>query len=193
MSRFFSNFPAMVAVRGVFAILFGVVALAWPGITLTALVALFGAFALVDGVVALAAAISNASSPVPRWVLALDGVAGIAAGVVTFFYPEITSLALLYIIAIWSLATGSLLIGAAVAGPRFEPAWLMVLDGVISVVFGIVLIAYPGSGILAIVWTLGIFGIFSGVSMLLAAMRLRHGVSELSTGSPGGVFGRSVI
>src|SRR6266498_3182550 len=127
MSRFFSNFPAMVAVRGVFAILFGVVALAWPGITLTALVALFGAFALVDGVVALAAAISNASSPVPRWVLALDGVAGIAAGVVTFFYPEITSLALLYIIAIWSLATGSLLIGAAVAGPRFEPAWLMVL------------------------------------------------------------------
>jgi uncharacterized membrane protein HdeD (DUF308 family) len=69
----------------------------------------------------------------------------------------------------------------------------MIVDGVISVVFGIVLIAYPGSGILAIVWTLGIFAILSGVSMLVAAMRLRHGVSELSTGSPAGVFGRSAI
>src|SRR5207249_6748883 len=109
-------------VRGVFAIPFGVVALAWPGITLTALIALFGAFALVDGVTALVAAISNANSVIPRWVLALDGVDGITAGVVTFVFPGLTSLALLYIIAGWSLVTRSLLIGAAVAGPRFEPA-----------------------------------------------------------------------
>jgi uncharacterized membrane protein HdeD (DUF308 family) len=179
MSRFVSKVTTMLAIRGVLAILFGIVALAWPGITLMALVTLFGAFALVDSIGALVAAITDAASPLPRGVLALDGVAGIAAGVVTFFFPAITSLALLYIIAAWALITGSLLIGAAAVGPRFAPAWLMLLDGAISVVFGIALIASPGSGILAIVWALGLYGIASGVGLLVGSFGLRQEASEL--------------
>src|SRR5579871_5026295 len=87
LTRLISNVTTMLVLRGVLAILFGIVALAWPGITLMALVALFGAFALIDGIAALAAVISNATSPFPRWVLALDGAAGIAAGLVTLFFP----------------------------------------------------------------------------------------------------------
>jgi uncharacterized membrane protein HdeD (DUF308 family) len=185
MSQVFSSFSAMTAVRGVFAILFGLVALAWPGITLTALVALFGAFVLVEGIAALTLAISNPQTLVPRWVLALEGVSGVAAAVVTFFFPGITSLALLYIIAVWALVTGSLLIGAAVAGPRFEPAWLMVLQGAISLIVGIALISAPGSGILAIVWALGLFAIFRGVSLLIASIRLGRGALRLNTSSSG--------
>jgi len=187
MTKFFSNLPLMLAFRGVIAILLGVVALVWPGISLGAFIAVFGAFALVDGVTALVTAIANSNSIIPRWVLALDGVAGIAAGVVTFLWPDITALALLYLIAIWSLTTGALVIGAAISGLRFEPAWLMVLDGVISVVFGIALVAYPGSGILAIVWTLGIFAIFSGSSMLVAAFRLNQGASAVKNAIGGPV------
>ncbi len=188
MTRFLSNVTTMLAVRGVLAVLFGIVALAWPGITLAALVALFGAFALIDGIGALASAITDAASPLPRGVLALDGVAGIAAGVVTFFFPAITSLALLYIIAAWALISGSLLIGAAATGPRIAPAWLMLLDGAVSVLFGIALIASPGSGILAIVWTLGLFGIVSGVGMVAGAIRLRHDASALQASPLGRIF-----
>jgi uncharacterized membrane protein HdeD (DUF308 family) len=187
MTKFFSNLPLVLAFRGVIAILLGVVALVWPGISLSAFIAVFGAFALVDGVTALVAAIANSNPIIPRWVLALDGAAGIAAGVVTFLWPDITALALLYLIAIWSLTTGALVIGAAISGLRFEPAWLMVLDGVISVVFGIALVAYPGSGILAIVWTLGIFAIFSGSSMLGAAFRLNQGASAVKNAIGGPV------
>jgi uncharacterized membrane protein HdeD (DUF308 family) len=188
MSRFFSNITTMLALRGVLSILFGVVALVWPGITLTALVALFGAFALVDGIAALIAAITNGTSPMPRWVVALDGLAGIAVGVLTFLYPDITSIALLYIIAAWALVTGSLLIGAAAVGPRFAPVWLMLLDGAVSVIFGIALIASPGSGILAIVWTLGIYGIISGITLLVGAFQMRHDASSLKSSPLGRAF-----
>lgn len=183
--------PAMLAFRGILAICFGIVTLAWPGITLTALVALFGIFALVDGVAALSSAITNGTSPFPRWVLALDGVAGIAAGILTFFFPAITSLALLYIVATWALLTGALLLGSALTGPRFEPTWLMVLDGIVSVIFGVALIASPGSGILAIVWTLGVFATISGVGMVIAAIRMRRDVTELKSSPLGRLFGHS--
>jgi uncharacterized membrane protein HdeD (DUF308 family) len=191
MSRFFSNVSSMLVVRGVLSILFGIVALAWPGITLTALVALFGAFALVDGIIALVSAIRNTATPFPRWVVALDGVAGIAAGLLTFFFPAATALALLYIIAVWALVTGSLLLGAAVTGPRFEPGWLMALDGVVSILFGIALIAWPGSGILAIVWALGLYTVVVGVWSLVAAYRVHRDATALKASPVGHLFGGS--
>jgi uncharacterized membrane protein HdeD (DUF308 family) len=183
MSRFFSDLSVTMAIRGVFAILFGVIALASPDITLATLLLLFGAFVLADGVIELAGVISNAQSLIPRWVLALDGLGGIAVGLVAIIFPGITSLALLYIIAAWALLTGGMLIGAAFAGPRFEPAWLMVLDGVIAVIFGLALVAWPGSGLLAIVWALGVFAIISGIALLIGAFRMRQIASSLS-GSP---------
>jgi uncharacterized membrane protein HdeD (DUF308 family) len=185
MSSFLSNVSGMMAVRGVLAILFGLVALVWPGITLTALLILFGAFAFVDGVSALVLAFSNGDPVIPRWVLALDGVAGIIVAVIAFFAPGITSLALLYIIATWCLITGSLLIGGAIVGARFEPGWLMVLHGAISVALGIALIAWPGTGILAIVWTLGLYGIFTGFAMLIASFSLSDQAAGLASGQTG--------
>ena len=169
MKDIFSNTSLMLAVRGVAAILFGLVALVWPDITLSALLILFGAFVFVDGASAIAMAITGESS-MPRWVLALDGIAGVTIAAITLVAPGVTALALLYLIAAWALITGSLLIGGAVSGETFgRPGWLMALDGTISVVFGILLIAWPGDGIVAIVWTLGLYAIFTGVTMLFGA------------------------
>jgi uncharacterized membrane protein HdeD (DUF308 family) len=136
---------------------------------LSALLIVLGAFAFVDGVTAIALAITG-ESPLPRWVLLLDGVAGVVFAGVVVIAPGVTALALLYMIAVWCLFTGSLMIGAAASGETFgRPAWLMALDGVISVVFGVVLIAWPGDGILAIVWALGLYAIFAGTTMVFGA------------------------
>ena len=169
MKDFFSNDSLMLALRGVAAIIFGVVALVWPGISLSALLIVFGAFAFVDGVAAIAMAITGETS-MPGWVLLLDGIAGVTIAAVTLVAPGVTALALLYMIAVWALITGSLLIGGAASGDTFgRPAWLMALDGVISVVFGVALIAWPGDGIVAIVWALGLYAVFAGVTMLFGA------------------------
>lgn len=183
MKDLFSNTSLMLAVRGVAAIIFGIVALVSPGITLSALLIVFGAFAFVDGVAALAMAVTG-ETPLPRWVLLLDGIAGVAIAAVTLVAPGMTALALLYIIAVWSLITGSLLIGGAASGDTFgRPAWLMALDGVISVVFGVALIAWPGDGILAIVWALGLYAIFAGTTMLFGAFIFADRASTIA--SPG--------
>jgi uncharacterized membrane protein HdeD (DUF308 family) len=169
MKDFLSNASLMLALRGVAAIIFGVVALVWPGVTLSVLLILLGAFLFVDGVTAIALAITGESA-MPRWVLLLDGVAGVIFAGVTLVAPGVTALALLYMIAVWCLITGSLSIGGAVSGDTFgRPAWLMALDGVISVVFGVLLIAWPGDGIVAIVWALGLYAIFAGGTMLFGA------------------------
>lgn len=111
MKDFFSNTSVMLAIRGVAAIIFGIIALAAPGITLSALLIVLGAFVFLDGVTALALAITG-ESPMPRWILLLDGLAGIIFAGVTLVAPGVTAVALLYMIAVWCLFTGSLLIGA---------------------------------------------------------------------------------
>jgi uncharacterized membrane protein HdeD (DUF308 family) len=179
MKDFFSNTSLMLGLRGVAAIILGVIALVWPGITLSALLIVFGAFAFVDGVTAIAMAITG-ESPLPRWVLLLDGIAGVVIAGVILVAPGVTALALLYIIAVWALITGSLLIGGAASGETFgKPAWLMALDGAISVVFGIALIAWPGDGIVAIVWALGLYAIFAGVTMLFGAFLFADSASTM--------------
>src|SRR5689334_9691466 len=102
------------ALRGLFALLFGVLAILWPGLTLEVLVLLWGAYALADGVFAIAAAIAGAGRFHHWWALLLEGVVGIAAGVVTFLWPGITALALLFVIAAWAVVTGILEIVAAI-------------------------------------------------------------------------------
>jgi uncharacterized membrane protein HdeD (DUF308 family) len=164
----------VVALRGVAAVIFGILALVWPAITLGALVLLFGAYALVDGVCALwtAATGGPAASGRRPW-LVLEGVAGVAAGIVTFVWPDITALALLAVIAAWAFVTGVLEIVAAVRLRReIEGEWLMVLSGVLSVVFGILLIINPAAGALAVTWLIGAYAIVFGVVLLGLAMRL---------------------
>lgn len=159
--------------RGLAAVAFGVLALIWPGITLLSLVFLWGFFAILDGVFALAAAIMGKSAA-PRWWLAVVGVAGLGAGVLAFIWPGLTALVLLMFIAAWAIVGGVFqIVGAIQLRKEISNEWLLVLDGALSVLFGIVLVAMPSAGALALVWLIGIFAILFGVLMLGFAFRLR--------------------
>jgi uncharacterized membrane protein HdeD (DUF308 family) len=126
----------LLLLRGICAILFGVLAFVWPGITLLTLVLLYGAFALVDGVLALAEAVMG-GAPAPRWWLALVGLLGIAVGILTFAWPGITALVLLLFIAGWAIATGILqIVGAIRLRKEIDNEWLLIASGVVSIIFG---------------------------------------------------------
>jgi uncharacterized membrane protein HdeD (DUF308 family) len=162
------------AVRGVFGILFGLAAVLLPGITLGALILLFGAYVVVDGVFAVIAGL-RAAEHHERWVaLLLEGVAGIAAGVLTFVWPALTALVLLYLIAAWSVITGALKIAAAIRLRRtIEGEWLLGLNGAFSVLFGILLVVMPVIGLITLVWLVGAYALVFGILLLALAFRLR--------------------
>jgi uncharacterized membrane protein HdeD (DUF308 family) len=176
MLEYLARYWWSVALRGVLAVVFGVIALIWPDITLRALVLLYGFYALVDGLLALAALLVGGNLVRGRrgW-LVVEGVAGIAAGVIAFLWPGITALVLLYLIAAWAIATGVLEIAVAVWLRReLRGEWLLALGGVVSVVFGIFLIVRPGEGAIAVVWALGLFAILFGVALIGLGLRLRR-------------------
>lgn len=163
----------LILLRGALAILFGVLAFIWPGITLLTLVFLYGAFALLDGGLSLVAAIRG-GTPAPRWWLALVGVFGIAAGVLTLFWPQITALVLLMFIAAWAVVTGALQVwGALKLRNEIEGEWLLIASGLLSVAFGILLVIWPGAGALAMVLVIGSFAILYGGLLIGFALRLR--------------------
>ena len=163
------------ALRGVAAILFGLAAFVWPGITLVVLVALFGAYVLVDGIFALIAAVRSDEHAMASWALLIEGALGIIAGILTFVWPGITALVLLMIIAFWAILTGILELVAALRLRReISNEWLLALSGISSVVFGIILVARPGLGALAVTWIIGVYAVAFGVLMLALAFRLRH-------------------
>ncbi|MEV5571835.1 HdeD family acid-resistance protein [Spirillospora sp. NPDC052269] len=160
-------------VRGVFAILFGVLALFWPGITVWALTILFGVYALVDGVTALAGAFSGVEGESRGW-LAVAGVCGILLGLMAFIWPGVTALVLLLLIASWALIVGVLeIIGAIRLRAQLDDVWLLALAGAVSVLFGLVLFIWPVSGAIAVAWLIGLFAIVMGAVMVGAAFRLR--------------------
>ncbi|MDQ4133807.1 MAG: HdeD family acid-resistance protein [Actinomycetota bacterium] len=165
----------MIAVRGVISIAFGVLALVWPGLTVTALVLLFGAFVLVDGVASLALAVSfPVEARHRRKALLLEGVAGVLVGAITFAWPGITGLALLWIIALWALVTGALEIAAAIRLRRaLRGDWFLALVGVLSVLFGAFLLITPGEGALVITWVIGWYAVLFGVLLLVFAGRVK--------------------
>ena len=149
-----------VALRGMAAIVFGILALLMPGITLWALVLLFGSYALVDGVFSVIAALRGRDDEEPWWVLLLHGLVSIAAGIVTFVMPGLSALALVYVIAAWAVVTSVLEIAAAVRlRKRITGEWWLALSGILSVVFGVVLMIAPGAGALALVLWIGAFAI----------------------------------
>jgi uncharacterized membrane protein HdeD (DUF308 family) len=164
----------IIALQGVAAIVFGLVAFVWPGITLLSLVFLFGAYAIVDGVLALIRGLRrDRDGRRDGWRVVL-GVVGIAAGVIAFTAPDITALALLLVIAAWAIVSGAIeLIAAYQLRDVIEREWLLVLDGAIGILFGVVLVAFPSTGALAVVWLIGAFAVASGVILLMIAFRLR--------------------
>ncbi|MEV4256491.1 HdeD family acid-resistance protein [Spirillospora sp. NPDC049652] len=160
-------------VRGVFAVLFGVLALFWPGITVWALTVLFGAYALVDGVFALVGAFSGVAGESRGW-LAVAGVCGILLGLMTFAWPAATALVLLLLIASWALIVGVLeIIGAVRLRKLVDDAWMLAVAGVVSVLFGLVLFIWPASGAVAVAWLIGLFAIVMGAALIGVAFRLR--------------------
>jgi uncharacterized membrane protein HdeD (DUF308 family) len=175
MIREFVGDWRLVAVRGVAAVLFGLATLIWPDVTLWALVVLWGAFALVDGIFSVVAAALGRGIVAHRGWLAFSGLVGIAAGIVTFVWPSITALVLLYVIAFWAIVIGVLMIATAVrlrAAIRHE--WALGIAGVLSVLLGVVLLITPGAGALAITWAIGWYALVFGVMLLTLAWQVRH-------------------
>ena len=162
------------ALRGVLAILFGLLVFVWPGLTLWVLILFFGANALVDGVLALVAAVRGGASGARWWGMLIEGILGVAAGIITFLWPGLTALVLLYVIAAWAIVIGIFEIIAAIRlRKEIEGEWLLGLRGALAILFGVVLFANPGAGALAVVWVIGAFSIVLGVLELALAFRLR--------------------
>lgn len=161
----------VLALRGVLAVLFGLFAFFIPGITLLSLVLLFGAYVLLDGIFDLVAA---TRSPSHHWALVLEGIVGIIAGILTFLWPGITAMVLLYLIAFWAIFTGVLEI---IAGIRLrqvlsDEIWL-ILMGVLSLLFGLFILIFPSAGALAVVYWIGAYALLFGIMLLALAFRLR--------------------
>ena len=166
----------ILALRGLCAIIFGILAFVWPGVTLGVLVLLYGAYALVDGVLAIVAALSKRQeSGLPWWALLLEGLLGIAAGIVTFVWPGITALFLLFLIAGWAIVTGVFEIIAAIRlRKEIEGELWLALSGILSIIFGVLLFVRPGAGALTVVWLIGAYAIFFGIFLLALAFRLKR-------------------
>jgi uncharacterized membrane protein HdeD (DUF308 family) len=161
-------------IRGIVAILVGVITFVWPGITLGALILLFGAYALLDGIFAIIGA-WRAAKAHERWgALVFEGIAGIGASAVTVVLPGITALVLVYVIAAWAVVTGSLEIMAAMRLRKYITGeWLLILSGVASILFGILAIVIPLVGALAIALGFGIYAIVFGALLVSLGFRLR--------------------
>jgi uncharacterized membrane protein HdeD (DUF308 family) len=163
----------LILLRGIFAILFGILTFVWPGISLVTLVLLFGAYALVDGVFALIAAIKG-GTPTPRWWLALVGVIGIVAGLVTMLLPGMTAIWLVLFMAGWMIATGVMqIVGAIRLRHEIDNEWWLVAAGVVSVVVGLVIAVAPSAGALGLLWAIGAYAIVFGVTLIGLAFRLK--------------------
>lgn len=163
-----------VLLRGIAAIVFGVITFLWPGITLAALVLLFGAYAFVDGISAIILGIREYGERERWWATVLVGFVGVAAGVITFLTPNITALALLVVIAAWAIVRGVFEITAAIRlRHAIEGEWLLALVGVLSIAFGVLMLLYPGAGALAVVLWIGAFAFVTGIMLVVLSFRVR--------------------
>ena len=159
------------ALRGLFAVLFGLLTFFIPSITLLALVLLFGAYALLDGIFDLVSAVR---SPSHHWAFVIEGIVGILVGILTLIWPRITGMILLYLIGFWAIFTGVLEI---VAGILLRQAIanevLLILMGVLSLLFGLFIVIFPGAGALAIAFWIGAYALVFGIMLIALAFRLR--------------------
>jgi len=162
-----------IVLRGVAGILFGIITFFAPGISLAALVLLFAAYAFADGVLAIVTA--GRRRGVDRWwLLLLQGIVGIGAGVVTLLWPGITAIALLSVIAAWAVVGGALQLAAAIRLRKvITGEWLLALGGLLSIAFGVLLVLFPGSGALALVIWIGAYAFVIGILLLVLGFKLR--------------------
>ena len=173
----------LVALRGVLAIIFGLFAILFTGPTMLSLVLVFSAYMLVDGAFAIAAAMRAARAN-ERWgLLVLEGIADIAAGIIAFFWPDVTVLAFVLVIAAWAIVSGGLMWAAAYQLRRDHGRWWLVVGGVISVIYGALLVVAPLIGAIVLTWWIGAYALVFGGALLVLAFRLRVHTHEAPTGS----------
>jgi len=175
----------LVLLRGLVAILFGILTFAWPGITLMVLVLICGGLALTDGIFAVFGATSRSLGSWRTWWAILSGVAGIAAGLITFLWPGLTALVLLLYIGVWAIAHGVLdIIGAIQLRKEINNEWLLAAGGLLSILFGLVVLLSPGSALVALIFVIGGYAIASGILLIVLALRLRsfRGPTKVSAG-----------
>ena len=164
----------LLLLRGIAAIVFGILTFVWPGITLLTLVLLYGAFALVDGICSVVAAVMG-SVPGSRWWLAIVGICGVVVGLLTFVWPGLTAFLLLIFIAAWAIVVGIFeIIGAIRLRKEIDNEWMLILSGALSVLFGIVLVMQPATGALALAWLIGAFAVLFGILNVAFALRLHN-------------------
>ncbi|HEX7364106.1 MAG TPA: HdeD family acid-resistance protein [Dehalococcoidia bacterium] len=163
-----------VAVRGLIALIFGILVLAWPGVAIAILAIIFGAFVFVDGIFTLIAAVNYKAGAGRRTWLFIRGIAGIIVGLITFFWPAITALALVILIAAWALVTGVMeLIYAFRANQDSAIRWMFAISGILSLILGALMLAQPLLGALVIVWIIGAYAVLAGILLIILGFRLR--------------------
>lgn len=173
------------SLRGTIYVAFGLAALLWPGLTFTVLLFLFGVFALVDGLISVIAAVRTGRAGARWGALLLEGLISAAAGVFVLLWAEMSGLVLLYVIGAWAVLTGVLEIAAAIRlRKEIEGEWILALNGLLSIAFGVLIYLWPAGGVLAIVWMLGLYAIAFGALLLLLSLVLRRHVIAAKAAEP---------
>lgn len=171
-----------VAMRGVIAILIGLAFLLRPSTSVVALVFLFGVYAFTSGLIAIVTAIRSAESHTSWLPLLFDGLIGVAVGLITFFWPGITALSILYLIAIWAVLIGIFqIVEAFSAFGGVAGTGLMLISGLLSIALGIIFFVHPFKGIAAMIWVLGIYALIFGVTQIFLGFQVRRMESAATT------------
>jgi uncharacterized membrane protein HdeD (DUF308 family) len=172
-------------IRGIVAIIFGILAFAWPGATIVAIGILFGAYAFVDGIFAIVAAIRAAEAHERWWPFLIEGIIGIVIAAITFYDIRITLLALYFTIAAWAFLTGILEIVAAVQLRKqiANEIWL-IIGGLASILFGILMLWFPFAAAIAIIYLIGAYAIVFGIIMIAFSFRLRRHATDVGASAP---------
>jgi uncharacterized membrane protein HdeD (DUF308 family) len=176
----------MLALRGVFAILFGVLAWLQPAITLKVLILTFGVYALADGAIGAWSAVSGRRTEKYWWAMLLWALVSVVAGILAFTAPALTAAALLLYIGVWAIAAGVMQIVTGIRlRKEIQGEWLMMLGGLASVLFGVVVLARPGVGALAMLWVIGFYAVFFGAVLFALALKLRRVGAAAPVSPPG--------
>lgn len=165
---------SLLLIRGIVGVAIGMLAILWPAITIAVLVGIFAVYALIDGIMNLIIGLDRSAVQGRSWAHIVQGILGIVAAVLTFVWPGITALVLVLFIGSWAILTGVLEIVAAIRLRKvITGEWLLALSGLLSVAFGVLVLAFPGAGAIGIAFILGAYAAAAGVVLIALGVRLR--------------------